>query len=148
MTTLRRADSINNYKPTHAGTSIPAGGIHNVRNCSVCNDFKQSLGGKTVKRFGSFWFTCADCQKPKKPELTEWFSEHTPPVHVGIYQVNQLAEVLMTLDPTAIRYAYWNGKLWSYWCNTIEDVSVLYERDIKIGNTHKALSWRGLAVKP
>ena len=65
MTALRREGSISNYTPTHTPQSIPMGGAGNVRNCFVCNAFKASLGGKSVKRFGSLWWTCKDCLDKK-----------------------------------------------------------------------------------
>lgn len=70
-------------------------------------------------------------------KLTEWFNEDTKPVHIGVYEV-------------CVRgyYSYWNGEVWSFWNYSIKELIRTYEQDIYFGNTHGALVWRGLAIKP
>jgi hypothetical protein len=68
-------------------------------------------------------------------QMTNWFPAHIKPGRKGVYQV--------TLWRNQVGYAYWNGKVWSWFdSERISDKEFL--EDIEDGNTHDELKWRGL----
>lgn len=71
--------------------------------------------------------------------LTDWFPPDVKPVRAGFYQVNT----------GGISYSYFDGEVFSFFHDSIENVKRSYLPINKAGNVyHESLSWRGLAKKP
>ena len=84
----------------------------------------------------------------KMPKLTEWFPAEIKPVRVGVYEVSNIfREKIGT-------YAYWDGKWWHGYNDTIDGAMENIEIRMNLAANNLRLlasqnkQWRGLAEQP
>ena len=77
------------------------------------------------------------------PKLTEWFPAEIKPVRVGVYEVSNC------FGEKIGNFAYWDGKKWSGYNETIEGAIHNYNTAAEFQNrADQNKQWRGLAEKP